>query len=57
MLLVGSLMWLGATRRYHRADVSIRTAGEVTVPTRAIQMVWVTTVLVVGAALGVELFG
>jgi putative membrane protein len=56
MVLAGSLMWLAATRRYHRAHLAIRAAAEVPVPTRTIQVVWVTTVLVVLAALGVELF-
>ncbi|MET0909223.1 MAG: hypothetical protein ABWZ99_07115 [Ilumatobacteraceae bacterium] len=54
MLVVGALLWLDATRRSRRAVVAIREGTDVPVPVRAIQVVWAATVLVIAAALVIE---
>lgn len=54
MLVVGALMWLDGTRRYHRAATAIRAADPVPVPVGTIRMVWLATVVVIAAAVVVE---
>lgn len=54
MLVVGALVWLDGTRRYHRAVIAIRTGAHVPVPVGAIQAVWIASVLVVATAVVVE---
>ena len=55
MLLVGALMWLDGSRRYHAADDAIRAGRSVPVPTTILRAVWSATVLVITAAVAVEI--
>lgn len=55
MVLIGALMWLDGSRRYHAADAAIRRGERPQVPTRTIHSVWLATVVVTGVAIAVEL--
>ena len=54
MMVVGALVWLDGTRRYHRAVIAIRANLHVPVPVRAIQAVWIASVVVIATAIVVE---
>jgi uncharacterized membrane protein YidH (DUF202 family) len=54
MMVVGALVWLDGTRRYHRAVIAIRANAHVPVPVRAIQAVWIASVVVIATAIVVE---
>jgi uncharacterized membrane protein YidH (DUF202 family) len=57
MLVVGALVWLDGTRRYHRAAIAIREGAGVLVPVRSIKAVWMAATIVVAAAIAVEVVG
>ena len=54
MMIVGALVWLDGTRRYHRAVIAIRANAHIPVPVRALQAVWIASVLVIVAAIVIE---
>ena len=56
MLVVGALMWLDGTRRYHRVADALRAPGAraVAIPLATIRVVWLSTVAVTVAAVVVE---
>jgi uncharacterized membrane protein YidH (DUF202 family) len=55
MLVVGALMWLDGSRRYHHAARAIREGRPVEVPVATLRAVWLATVVVIALAVGVEL--
>jgi uncharacterized membrane protein YidH (DUF202 family) len=56
MLLVGALVWLDGSRRYHRAARAIHSGSSLPSPLRSIQAVWIATMIVAITTVVVELF-
>ena len=56
MLLVGALMWLDGTRRYHRVTAALRAGQHPPLPMATIRVVWAATVVATLAAVVVEVF-
>ena len=55
MVLLAGVFWIDGTRRYRSAALAIRENRPTVVPARTLQVVWVSTFLLIGAVAAFEI--